>query len=106
MSKLIRTCNVRAFFSKSRKYTTATPVMIESVNKRLISHSSGQRNKHQEDKHFFDTGLYSIAIPYGITTVLCSQVSKHNEKRFLRAVQYGVEDEVKRLVKSVLMYDL
>lgn len=98
MSKpLIRTYSVCASLSKYNRYVTATLFTNEPSHKRLdlLLQSFRQRWRRQ-NRNFFDARFLPVAIPLGITTAVCQQYSKHNEKRFFRAVQYGVDDEVKR----------
>lgn len=40
--------------------------------------------------------LLSLLMPLGISIAACDSYLKHNEKRFFRAVLYGLEDEVQR----------
>lgn len=93
MSKLIRTYS--ALLSKYNRVVTAA-VTNELVRKRLDLILLAFRRGGRQNHNFFDVRFFPVAIPLGITTALCQQYSKHNEKRFFRAVQYGVDDEVKR----------
>lgn len=97
MSKLIKTYNACALLSKYNRLLTIVSANDLTGKKLKLNwkfHSYRQRRRQHSD--FYSTRLVPAILPLGITTVLCQQYSKHNEKRFFRAVQYGVDDEVKR----------
>lgn len=95
MSKLIRPYSIYALLSRYHR-CAATAVVHEITNEKLNLIFQSFRDYRRKNKNSFGICSIPIAVPLGITTALCQQVSKHNEKRFFRAVQYGVDEEVKR----------
>lgn len=98
MSKLIKTYSACALLSKYNRVLTvaATNDLVSKGLGLLLQFHRQRRRQHRENYDFYNLRFLPIAVPLGITTAFCQQYSKHNEKRFFRAVQYGVDDEVKR----------
>lgn len=67
----------------------------------LASNEQNNRKKHKNKQNwqFRDYFLYSKPFfPVGLSLVLCESFTNSDERRFMHAVQYGIDDEVKRLV--------
>lgn len=95
MSKIIKTYNACALLSKYNRLA-ALSLANDAIRRRvnLIFQAYQQGKRRRAESH--GPNFLPIAIPLAITTAACQQFSKHNEKRFFRAVQYGVDDEVRR----------
>lgn len=100
MLKILRTHKIYTSINKFNNFlklfsasTTTNQLTLLPNNYERRRHRYWNKNEwwFSDNAHFL-----SIGVPLVITAVVCDSPSKHNEKRFFRAVQYGMEDEVKR----------
>lgn len=100
MSKLIKTYNACALLSKYNRFLTIA-LANDLINKKFNLIFNSYRQRWRRHSGFYNIRFLPIIIPFGITTALCQQYTKHTEKRFFRAVQYGVDEEVRRFKSPV-----
>ncbi|KAF5285002.1 hypothetical protein FQR65_LT02314 [Abscondita terminalis] len=50
-------------------------------------------------KHNWNTNFYSLILPFTLGVVQCEGLTSHDEKKFFRAVQYGLESEIMKMIE-------
>lgn len=79
-----------------------------TVNKvNLPIYEENYRKKHRNKQNWQfrnDFRCAKLIFPVGLSLVLCESYTNSDERRFLHAVQYGIDDEVKRLVFYIIVF--
>ncbi|KAK4887057.1 hypothetical protein RN001_003328 [Aquatica leii] len=60
-------------------------------------HNSDNRRK---GNHYWNTSFYSLFFPFTLGVVHCERLNSQEEKKFFRAVQYGLDADIVKMIES------
>ncbi|KAF2901713.1 hypothetical protein ILUMI_04474 [Ignelater luminosus] len=103
MFKLNQAVKIYKSLRNFQNFLKVSTVIRNNYNLRICDVNQRNYRKSNEERYWWFNNtpkLYSLVFPLSLAVVYCESYITHNEKRFFRTIQYGIEHEVKKIIVS------
>lgn len=99
MFKLNQAVKIYKSLRNFQNFLKVSAVIRNNSNLRICDVNQRNYRKSNEERNWWFNNtqkLYSFVFPFSLAVVYCESYITHNEKRFFRTIQYGIDHEVKK----------